>query len=94
MSDETLGTPIDPDDLPIQDGSTLLGFLHILKKAHLELLGASGAQEAIDKYKLVTTRRHAKEYIDELMPQLLAERKRRREKRHGDKGKGKPAPHR
>ena len=88
MSDDTLNAPIDdPDDQPLRDGSSLLGFLHILKKAHLELLGASGAQEAVDRYKLVTTRRHAKEYIDELMPQLLVERQRRRAQRHKDKAK-------
>lgn len=82
MSDDAFD---DPDDRPIRDGSTLLGFVHVLKKAHLELLGASGAQEAVDRYKLVTTRRHAKEYIDELMPQLLAEREHRRAKRHKEK---------
>lgn len=72
----------DPDDQPIRDGSNLLAFLHVLKKAHLELVGKNNAQTAIDRFNRVITKRHAKDYIDELMPQLLKEREQRRAERH------------
>lgn len=71
------------EDLPIREGSHLLAFLHILKKAHAELAGEVNANMAATRFKTVPTKRHAKEYIDEVMPLLLDERERRRQKRRG-----------
>jgi hypothetical protein len=65
---------------PVPDASTLLGFLHVLRKAHMELAGEHAAHE---RFQRITTRGDAKQYIDELMPQLIGERKRRRRHRHG-----------
>ncbi|MGU7768825.1 hypothetical protein ACV229_01400 [Burkholderia sp. MR1-5-21] len=73
-------TPDPRDDEPLSDGTSLMAFLHILKKAHAELAGYDNAHQL---YSQLRTRGQAKQYIETLMPQLLTERTKRREKRHG-----------
>lgn len=72
-------TPDPRDNEPLRDGSPLMGYLHILRKAHMELVGRD---EAHRRFHLVSTRGHARTYIEELMPLLLKERGRHRLKRH------------
>lgn len=77
--------PHDPD--MIRDGSALMAFLHIMKKAHVHLLRShsKAEQEARDRFDQVKTRTHAKLYMEEIMPKLLAERDSRRQTRLGRK---------
>lgn len=71
------------DHEPVPDGSTLMGMLHVLRKAHRELIGEDGAQR---RFSQVATRGDARQYIDELMPHLMTEReKRRQQRRRGGK---------
>lgn len=75
----------DPrDDQPLRDGSPLMAFLHILRKAHIALVGKD---EAHRRFHRMSTRKHAREYIEELMPLLLKERSRRRLARQGAHGR-------
>jgi hypothetical protein len=74
MTDQSM---MSSDDEPIGEGSSLLGFLHILKKAHSEISGAA----ATARFLRVTTKRSAKDYMDEVMPILLAQREARRQRR-------------
>ncbi|MGU7784641.1 hypothetical protein [Burkholderia sp. PU8-34] len=75
----------DPrDDEPLRDGTSLMAFLHILKKAHAELAGHDTAHQL---YSQLHTHGQARQYIETLMPQLLAERTKRRDKRHGGRHK-------
>ena len=67
-----------PDDENVPDGSSLLGFLHILRKGHIALVGRD---EAHRRFEQVRTRAHARRYIEEVMPQLQRERDRRRHAR-------------
>lgn len=62
----------------LRDGTSLMAFLHVLKKAHIALVGRD---EAHRRFRLMSTRGHAKQYIEELMPLLLKERDRHRYKR-------------
>lgn len=72
---------LDPrDDELLRDGSPLMGFLHIVRKAHVALVGRD---EAHRRFHLMSTRGHARKYIEELMPLLLKERGRHHLKRHG-----------
>ncbi|CAB3799405.1 hypothetical protein LMG28614_04959 [Paraburkholderia ultramafica] len=74
-------TPAHERDLePVPDSSTLMGLLHVLRKAHMELVGKDAAHQ---RFSQVATRRDARQYIDELMPHLMKERERRRHHRHG-----------
>jgi hypothetical protein len=69
----------DPRDAePVRDGSRLMTFLHVLKKAHRALVGHAKAQQRFEK---IVTHGEARQYIEELMPQLLHEREKRRERR-------------
>ena len=69
----------DPrDDQPLRDGSSLMAYLHILKKAHRALVGHDAAHR---RFMAISTRGHARKYIEELMPLLLQERARHRSKR-------------
>lgn len=66
---------------PVPDSSTLVGFLHVLRKAHIELVGKDAAHA---RFNRIATREDAKQYIDEVMPRLMTERtKRRAPHRHG-----------
>ena len=66
----------DPrDDEHVPDGSSLMGFLHVLRKGHIALVGREAAHR---RFEQVHTRAHARQYIEELMPQLVHERNRRR----------------
>jgi len=76
-------TPDPRDNEPLRDGSPLMGYLHILRKAHMALVGRD---EAHRRFHLMSTRGHARKYIEELMPMLLNERVRHRLKRHGAHG--------
>jgi len=69
------------EDAPIREGSHLMAFLHILKKAHAEMAGEVSASLVATRFSAITTKRHAKEYIDEMMPMLLLEREHRRQRR-------------
>ncbi|HUB89770.1 MAG TPA: hypothetical protein VMA74_08570 [Dyella sp.] len=74
----------DPrDDELLRDGSPLMGYLHVLRKAHMALVGHD---EAHRRFHLMSTRGHARKYIEELMPLLLKERGRQRLKRLGVRG--------
>lgn len=76
-------TSADPrDDQPLRDGTSLMAYLHVLKKAHIALVGHNAAHK---RFTVMSTRGHARKYIEELMPLLLQERARhrlKREKRH------------
>ena len=74
----TEASPNVHDNEPIPDGTNLMAFLHILKKAHGEL---EDKGKAHDRFLRVKTRRHAKDYINELMPKLLEKREERRKGR-------------
>ncbi|QCP48951.1 hypothetical protein FAZ95_06995 [Trinickia violacea] len=77
-------TPTTPgherDHEPVPDSSTLMGLLHVLRKAHMELVGNDAARQ---RFTQVFTRGDARQYIDELMPHLMKEREKRRQHRHG-----------
>lgn len=64
------------DDEPLPESGTLIGLLHVLRKAHGELAGESAAHR---RFNDVRTRADAKRYIDELMPHLLSARAARRQ---------------
>jgi hypothetical protein len=69
----------DPnDDRPLPEGGPLAGFLFILKKAHRALHGHDAAER---RFAQVKTRGHARKYMEELMPELLEERRKRRKAR-------------
>ena len=74
-------TPASPnprDDEHVPDGSSLMGFLHVLRKGHIALVGREAAHR---RFEQVHTRAHARQYIEEVMPQLMRERNRRRHAR-------------
>ena len=75
-----LPMPDPRDDQPLRDGSPLMAYLHVLRKAHVALVGKD---EAHRRFLRMSTRKHAREYIEELMPLLLKERGRHRLKRSG-----------
>lgn len=68
------------DHEPVPDGSTLMGLLHVLRRAHVELVGEDTAHR---RFSRVATRGDARQYIHELMPHLLGEREKRRRHRLG-----------
>lgn len=69
----------DPrDDQPLRDGTSLMAYLHVLKKAHRALVGHDAAHR---RFMVISTRGHAKKYIEELMPPLLKERAKHRLRR-------------
>lgn len=67
------------DHEPLPHSSTLVGLLHVLRKAHRELVGNEAAHE---RFNRIATRGDARQYIDEVMPHLMTERARRRRHRH------------
>jgi hypothetical protein len=69
------------DHEPVPDPSTLMGLLHVLRKAHMELVGKDAAHH---RFSQVSTRGDARQYIDELMPHLVKERAKRRQHRRSD----------
>lgn len=66
------------DDEPLRDGTNLMAFLHVLRKAHRSLVGKDDAHK---RFAEIKTSAHARKYIAELMPQLLEEREKHRNKR-------------
>jgi len=77
-------TPVtDPRDaLPVRDGTSLIAYLHILKKAHAVLVGHDRAHQ---RFSEIVTRGQARQYIEELLPTLLQARDAHRRRRHGGK---------
>ncbi|HUA79871.1 MAG TPA: hypothetical protein VL997_05825 [Dyella sp.] len=74
----------DPrDNEPLRDGTSLMAFLHILRKAHTALVGQ---EKAHLRFHEMHTRGHAKQYIEELMPMLLRERENHRQRYRRKKG--------
>ncbi|TKC87881.1 hypothetical protein FAZ69_16570 [Trinickia terrae] len=73
-------SPDPRDDQPLRDGTSLIAFLHVLRKAHKAL---AGPDEARRRFNQVATRGHARKYIEELMPLLLDEREKHRLRRRG-----------
>lgn len=71
-------SPDPRDDQPLRDGTSLMAYLHVLKKAHRALVGHDVAHR---RFMVISTRGHARKYIEELMPLLLKERARHRLKR-------------
>ncbi|CAB3768164.1 hypothetical protein [Paraburkholderia humisilvae] len=81
----TQTAPTDPRDAePVLDGTSLMAYLHVLKKAHGALVGHVNAQQ---RFRQIVTRGHAKQYIEELMPQLLREREKHRQHRRRATGR-------
>ncbi|MCW0072963.1 hypothetical protein OIV68_33185 [Burkholderia pseudomallei] len=73
----------DPrDTLPVHDGTILIAYLHILKKAHAALVGHDKAHQ---RFSEIVTRGQARQYIEELMPVLKQARETHRRRRHGGK---------
>ncbi|KWH13975.1 hypothetical protein WT59_14070 [Burkholderia territorii] len=73
----------DPRDaLPVRDGTSLIAYLHILKRAHAALVGHDQAHR---RFSQIVTRGQARQYIEELMPTLLQARAAHRRRRHGGK---------
>ncbi|WP_062085914.1 hypothetical protein [Caballeronia udeis] len=70
----------DRDHELVPDPSTLMGLLHVLRKAHMELVGKDVAHQ---RFSRVSTRDDARQYIEEVMPHLMKEREKRRQRRHG-----------
>ncbi|EEA03953.1 hypothetical protein BH160DRAFT_0636 [Burkholderia sp. H160] len=69
------------DHEPVPDPSTLMGLLHVLRKAHMELVGRDKAHQ---RFSRVSTRGDARQYIEELTPHLKKEREKRRKARGPD----------
>jgi hypothetical protein len=84
----TTKTTADPRDAePVRDGSRLMVFLHVLRKAHRAMVGEIKARQRFAK---IVTCGEARQYIEEVMPQLLREREKRRQQRrrvHGGQRK-------
>ncbi|WP_334040309.1 hypothetical protein [Burkholderia ambifaria] len=78
----TTPQPDPRDALPVHDGTSLLAYLHILKKAHAELVGHADAHQRFSK---IVTRGQARQYIEEVMPALLQKRAEHRARKHGSK---------
>lgn len=68
------------DHEPVPDPSTLMGLLHVLRKAHMELVGKDKAHQ---RFSQVATRGDARQYIEEVVPHLMKEREKRRNVRRG-----------
>lgn len=62
------------DHEPVPDPSTLMGLLHVLRKAHMELVGKDIAHQ---RFSRVSTRGDAREYIGEVTQHLVKEREKR-----------------
>jgi hypothetical protein len=62
------------DQDPVPDSGTLMGLLHVLRKAHMELVGKDVADQ---RFSRVSTRGDARAYIEEVMPHLTREREKR-----------------
>ncbi|MBR8157504.1 hypothetical protein KDX20_24025 [Burkholderia cenocepacia] len=76
----TAPTPDPRDALPVRDGTSLIAYLHILRKAHAALVGQDRAHQ---RFSEVVTRGQARQYIEELMPVLLHKRAEHRARKHG-----------
>lgn len=68
------------DHEPVPDRSTLMALLHVLRKAHMDLVGRDAANQ---RFSRVSTRADARKYIEEVMPHLMKEREKRRQARRG-----------
>lgn len=78
-------SPDPRDEESLRDGTSLMAFLHIMRKAHAELMGRDQAHQ---RFRQMHTRGHAKKYIEELMPVLMQERDKRRQRRRAKAGAG------
>jgi hypothetical protein len=65
------------DDEPIRDGSNLQSFLYIVRRAHMEL---EGRDTMLTRFSQIKTKGHARQYLEETLPKLFAERERRRKR--------------
>lgn len=74
---QMLSTDLRDDEL-VRDGTSLMAYLYVLKKAHIALVGRD---EAHQRFHRISTRGHARQYIEELMPLLMEERHRHRRRR-------------
>lgn len=79
MTTTTTTAPHARDHEPLPECSTLVGLLHVLRKAHIELVGEDAAHA---RFRRISTRGDARQYIDELMPHLMGKREERRLHRH------------
>ncbi|MCA3857628.1 MAG: hypothetical protein IOB81_03220 [Burkholderia sp.] len=75
-------TPDPRDALPVRYGTSLIAYLHILRKAHAALVGQDKAHQ---RFSAIVTRGQARQYIEELMPALLQKRAEHRARKHGGK---------
>ncbi|KGB91960.1 MULTISPECIES: hypothetical protein [Burkholderia] len=75
-------TPDPRDALPVRDGTSLIAYLHILRKAHAALVGEDKAHR---RFSEIVTRGQARQYIEELMPALLQKRAEHRARKRGGK---------
>jgi hypothetical protein len=66
------------DHEPVPDSSTLMGLLHVLRKAHAELVGKDAAHQ---RFSQISTRGDARKYIHEVMRPLMEARQKRRQAR-------------
>lgn len=78
----TTPAPDPRDALPVRDGTSLIAYLHILRKAHAALVGHDNAHL---RFSEIVTRGQARQYIEEMMPALLQARAEHRRRRHGGK---------
>ncbi|MCA8302011.1 hypothetical protein LGN24_11000 [Burkholderia seminalis] len=78
----TAPTPDPRDALPVRDGTSLIAYLHILRKAHAALVGQ---EQAHQRFSEIVTRGQARRYIEELMPVLLHKRAENRARKHDGK---------
>ncbi|WP_323120056.1 hypothetical protein [Burkholderia alba] len=73
-------SPDTRDAQAVRDGTSLMAFLFVLKKAHVALVGRDTAHR---RFAQVATRGQARQYIEEVMPLMLAQRDRHRHRRTG-----------
>jgi tryptophanyl-tRNA synthetase len=88
MTNTTQKTADPRDAEPVPDGSRLMAFLHVLRKAHRKMVGEIKARQRFAK---IVTCGEARQYIEEVMPQLLREREKRRQQRlHAHRNRPRP----
>lgn len=81
----TTASPDPRDNESVHDDTSLMAWLHVLKKAHIALVGHDQAHQ---RFGQIVTRGHARQYIEELMPLLLKERDRHRRQRRSARPRG------
>ena len=81
----TTPTPDPRDALPVRDGTSLIAYLHILRKAYAALVGQDHAHQRFSEIVTRGQARQYSQYIEELMPVLLRKRAEHRARKHGGK---------